>query len=95
MQSLKRNFLRVIVILIALAIPTKIYMEYNSVSSELEEEHGNYEDCLNTANSAIDSTRTFIENLNENISYENIESIGINSLRKYEKGIKDCDIKFK
>ena len=95
MKNLKRNFLIGIGILIAFAIPTKIYMEYNSVSEELENEQGNYEDCLNTAKSAIDSSREFINNLNGKIPYENMESIGINSLLKYEKAIKDCEIKFK
>ena len=46
MKIFKKNLLIVIGILFLIAIPIKIYMEYNFVSKELEEEKENYDKCL-------------------------------------------------
>ena len=94
MKSFKKNLLIGVVILIGVTIPTKIYMEYNSVNKELKKEQEDYDECLTTAKSAVDSSRKFIDNVNGKISYETIKSIGISSLLNYERAIKDCDIKF-
>ena len=95
MKIQKKNLLIAIGILIAVIIPTKIYIEYNSVSRELEKENEDYDECLTTAKSAVDSSRKLIDNVKGKISYETMKSIGISSLLNYEKAIKDCDIKLK
>ena len=95
MKINKKNLLIAIGILIAVIIPTKIYIEYNSVSRELEKENEDYDECLTTAKSAIDSSRKLIDNVKGKISYETMKSIGISSLLNYEKAIKDCNIKLK
>ena len=80
MKIIKNKFFIGIGILIAIAIPTKIIMEYNSVR---------------TAKSAIDSSRKFINNVTGKIPYDTIKSIGISSLLNYEKALKDCSINLK
>ena len=84
MKNLKKNILIVIGILIAVFIPIKIYMEYSSVSNELEEEESDYNECLTSAKSAIDSSRKLIDNIKGKISYETMKSIGISSLLNYD-----------
>ena len=91
MKIFKNNFLIIIGIIIAIIIPTKIFMEYSSVKKELDEEKGDYEECLTTAKGAIDSSRKLIDNVKGKISYETMKSIGISSLLNYEKAIKDCE----
>ena len=95
MKIIKNKFFIGIGILIAIAIPTKIIMEYNSVSRELDGEKEAYDECLRTAKSAIDSSRKFIDNVTGKIPYETIKSIGISSLLNYEKALKDCSINLK
>ena len=95
MKIFKKNLLIIVGILFLITIPTKIYMEYNSVSKELEEEKGDYDKCITMAKSAVDSSRKLIDNINGKISYETMKSIGISSLLNYEKAINDCEGKLK
>ena len=95
MKIIKKKFFIVIGILISIFFPTKIIMEYNSASRELNEGNKAYDECLSTAKSAIDSSRKFIDNVTGKIPNETIKSIGISSLLNYEKALKDCSINLK
>ena len=95
MKIFNKKLLITIGILIAVIIPIKVYLEYSSVSRELKEEKGDYNECLASAKSAIDSSRKLIDNISGKISFETMKSIGISSLLDYEKAINDCEDKLK